>query len=261
MTDIIQKKGQTSAAQIIGSPDRLLEIAVSNNADIEKLERLMALKERYDAEEARKAFYAAISEFQGIVPTIKKTQNVSYTSRKTNQQTDYNFAPLGSIVEQIKSPLHACGLSYRFEQKMERGIEITCIVTHFHGHSERTTMLAPADQSGNKNSIQAIGSTVTYLQRYSLISALGIATADQDIDAQVDISTDQSKNVQDDIQKLEKAETLPELMSTWAQVYKKNRGNQSIPRLTEVYQERKSRLSDNPQIEAQTERTESVQAG
>jgi hypothetical protein len=39
---------------------------------------------------------------------------------------------------------------------------------------------AGADQSGAKNSIQAIGSTISYLQRYTLKAALGLAAANDD---------------------------------------------------------------------------------
>ena len=43
-------------------------------------------------------------------------------------------------------------------------------------------MSASADTSGSKNSIQAIGSTVSYLERYTLYAILGLASADQDDD-------------------------------------------------------------------------------
>ena len=46
-------------------------------------------------------------------------------------------------------------------------------------------MTALADKTGSKNAVQAIGSTVTYLQRYTLIGALGITTADDDMDARI----------------------------------------------------------------------------
>lgn len=40
--------------------------------------------------------------------------------------------------------------------------------------------MAGRDESGNKNSIQSIGSTVTYLQRYTLKAGLGLAAASDD---------------------------------------------------------------------------------
>lgn len=76
-----------------------------------------------------------------------------------------------------------CGLSYRWEiADKEKLIECTCIVSHVEGHSERTTMTAEHDGSGNKNAIQQRGSSITYLQRYTLIGSLGVTTADEDAD-------------------------------------------------------------------------------
>jgi len=43
-------------------------------------------------------------------------------------------------------------------------------------------MQSGPDQSGKKNNIQAIGSTTTYLQRYTLLAATGLATKEQDND-------------------------------------------------------------------------------
>jgi hypothetical protein len=57
---------------------------------------------------------------------------------------------------------------------------VTCHVSHEKGHRESTSLTGPEDVSGGKNPIQTIGSTVTYLQRYTMVSALGLSTADQD---------------------------------------------------------------------------------
>jgi hypothetical protein len=54
------------------------------------------------------------------------------------------------------------------------------------GHSEENTLMAGKDDSGNKNGIQAIGSTVTYLQRYTLKAALGLAAGADDDGAKSD---------------------------------------------------------------------------
>lgn len=61
-------------------------------------------------------------------------------------------------------------------------VKVTCRITHVLGHYEETALSAAKDESGGKNSIQAIGSAVTYLQRYTLLSLLGLATKEQDND-------------------------------------------------------------------------------
>jgi len=160
---------------VSNSPSKLMEIALNQNADVEKLEKLMAMQERWDANQARKQYFEALTEFQSKCPVIKK--------KKAGH--NYMYAPLSDIVAQIKEPLKSCGLSYRFEQCHNNAIEIACVVTHVSGHSERATMKSDADSTGSKNMIQAAGSAVTYLQRYTLISALGITTADEDMDGRI----------------------------------------------------------------------------
>ena len=159
----------------VNEPTRLIEMAINQNADIEKLERLMDLQDRWNADQARKAFNVALANFQAICPQI----------RKLKQGHNYKYAPLADIVAQVKTPLSASGLSYRFEQDHSNMISVTCIVSHTDGHSERTTMTAMPDGSGSKNQVQAIGSTVQYLMRYTFIGALGITTADEDIDGRL----------------------------------------------------------------------------
>jgi hypothetical protein len=71
---------------------------------------------------------------------------------------------------------------------------VTCIIAHSAGYSEENSLSAPFDPSGNKNPLQAIGSAQTYLQRYTLKAALGLAAAKDD-DAR-SVST-QSDNTDD----------------------------------------------------------------
>jgi hypothetical protein len=54
-------------------------------------------------------------------------------------------------------------------------LHVGCVLSHSDGHEEETWLSAPDDHSGNKNDIQAIASTATYLQRYTLKLALGLS--------------------------------------------------------------------------------------
>lgn len=156
-------------------PMRLLELAINKDADIEKLERLMAMQTQWDERNAKREFLAAMARFQSRCPDIKKMK----------QGHNYKYAPLSDIVAQIRDLIAECGLCYRFEQDHEKGIRVTCIVSHESGHSESNTMVAAPDTSGSKNAIQAIGSTVQYLMRYTLVGAFGITTADEDMDGRL----------------------------------------------------------------------------
>lgn len=167
------------------SPMDLLRLATEQGADVDKLEKLMALQERWQANKARAAFFNAIGEFQSACPDLRKNKKVEFTT-KSGGTTSYNYAPLADIDRQIKGLMKEHGLSKRWEFEDKPGeLRVTCIVTHKDGHSERTTMTSPADPSGGKNDIQARGSSIEYMKRYTLIGALGLATADQDIDGRL----------------------------------------------------------------------------
>lgn len=185
MGELIQRDSEPSRAITIQPQDtasRLIEVALTSGADIDKLERLLVMQQTWEAGQARKAFFQALSGFQSNLPPIKKTKTASFPTR-TGHMT-YNYASLDDIAEAIRFSLKEYGLSYRFEQKFEQGgcIWVKCIVSHKDGHSEECSMPAMADTSGQKNVIQQIASSITYLRRYTLTGALGIATTDQDLD-------------------------------------------------------------------------------
>lgn len=159
------------------TPAQLLSQAIEKGMGVAELEKLVALQERWEANQARKAFFQAFTGWQTESPDIRKTKEVRFN------QTAYNYAPLADICRQIGPALKKHDLSYRWEiQDSATEIKVTCLVSHVDGHTERTTMQGAPDSSGNKNSIQARGSVIEYMKRYTLIGALGLSTADSDID-------------------------------------------------------------------------------
>lgn len=156
------------------TPMTMINIAVEKNASVEQLTQLMELQERYEANEARKAFNAAMTAFKANPPEIFKKKAVSFN------QTSYKHATLDHVANQISAAMAVHGLSFRWDVDQSDKITVCCVIMHELGHSERVSLTAPADDSGKKNSIQAIGSTVTYLQRYTLLAATGLAAQDDD---------------------------------------------------------------------------------
>jgi hypothetical protein len=160
------------------NPAQLLTLAVDKDLDIDKLGKLMELQRQWQADQDRKSFFESLATFQSKCPEIRKNKQVAFGDTK------YQYAPLSDIERQIKDLMKECGLTKRWETKEDSDkLVVTCIITHVSGHSEQTAMSAKADDSGKKNAIQARGSSISYMQRYTLIGALGIGTADNDIDA------------------------------------------------------------------------------
>lgn len=160
------------------TPMTLIERAVASGAPIEQLQQLFELKLRVEADEARKAFSIAMSDFKRNPPQLNKNKHVKFG------QTEYDHATLDHVVDAITPALSQVGIRHRWEtdQKDAGWVTVTCILAHEMGHSESTTLKAQVDSSGSKNAIQAIGSTITYLQRYTLLAATGLAAAGTDND-------------------------------------------------------------------------------
>jgi hypothetical protein len=173
-------KADQATAMTAVTPMQLLSMAVAQGADIDKLEKLMALQERWEANNARKEFDNAIAAAKSEIKPIVKRREVDFTS--TKGRTNYMYEDMPLVAEEIDPILSKHGLSYRYRSSQEGNkVSVTCIIAHRAGHSELTTLSAANDESGNKNSIQAIGSAATYLQRYTLKLALGLsATKDTD---------------------------------------------------------------------------------
>jgi len=150
-------------------------VAANGNMDVGKLKELLELQERYDATQARKAYTVAMAAFKADPPTIIKDKQVSYG------QTSYKHATLSNATSIINKALseHGLAASWITEQNGKE-IKVTCRIVHIDGHSEQTSMEAPPDDSGKKNPIQQIASTVTYLERYTLFAITGLAAQEDD---------------------------------------------------------------------------------
>ena len=173
------------------TPADLLQIAVSKGTDLDQLEKLMNLQERWEAGEAKKAYVSALSKFRSECPTIARTRE-AHNSK---------YAGLAETIEEIKELMSANGLSHSWKVgQNEQLISVTCHLTHIGGHSETSTMSASPDTTGSKNAIQAIGSTVAYLERYTFFALLGLASREMDDDGAGPteyITEEQVANLQD----------------------------------------------------------------
>lgn len=153
------------------TPMDMLNQAVASGANIETLTKLMDLQERWEKNQARKEFDAAIAEAKAEIAPIV---------RNATGHNNKRYADFSAIARAVDPVITKYGLSYRFRTEQTDRIHVTCILSHKAGHSEETTLAGPPDSTGSKNAIQAIGSTLTYLQRYSLTQALGLAASNDD---------------------------------------------------------------------------------
>lgn len=161
-------------------PMDLLQRAIASGTDPVVWEKLMGLQERYEANQARKAFDNALASAKAEFTEIKKTHLVSFTTKMG--RTHYYYEDLSDIARAVAPALSRYGMYYRWSTAVlpDDKIIVTCIVCHREGHRVENSLPGMSDTSGGKNAVQATGSVCTYLQRYTLKAALGLAAEDDD---------------------------------------------------------------------------------
>lgn len=166
---VIQANEATTVLQVIQ------KAASDPSCDIEKLERLMAMHERMQAKQAEQQYADAMAAMQQELPAI---------GERGNAAGRYTYALWEDINEKLKPILAKHGFSISFRMpRCDKGIEVEGVLTHRAGHSERTTIVLPADTSGNKNAVQAVASSVSYGKRYTAGALLNYTTHGEDDDA------------------------------------------------------------------------------
>ena len=177
-----------SASTVLALIER---VALDPRANVEKLERMMAMYERLKGKEAELEYNAAKGRILKKLARIKivKTRPVLYEIEKGNPQKGtyeaFKYAPLEEIDKHLR-PLLAkedMDLSYSDEPREGGGILIRGRLKHLPGgHHEDSFMPAPLDTTGGKSDVQAVGSTNSFLRRYVACNIFNIVVIGDDDD-------------------------------------------------------------------------------
>lgn len=166
---------QMAPAMIPTNPAEMLYLAMSRGSGMDEIQKFMDLKDRWEASEARKAFVLAMSRF--------KANDIHVSRDRVNIQYSSRYTTLGNLVSTVTPFLSQNGLSASWDiDQSSAKIKVICIITHSMGHSESVWMEAPPDNSGAKNPIQQIKSTITYLKACTFESICGLASTDANLD-------------------------------------------------------------------------------
>lgn len=128
------------------TPLSLIAAAIDKNLDTDKLEKLMLLQERWQANEAKKAWSEAMAACQAEIPAVLKNSH--------NSQTDSDYASFDSLNEVIKPIYTAHGFSLTFDEDApaDKGTMYYIDCAHAAGHVERRKLFLANDGIGVKGS-------------------------------------------------------------------------------------------------------------
>ena len=154
--------------------------AAADGADLERLEKLMDLHERWEDRQASNAFTLAMSRFKSEVMQVWKTKHVDVPGG-----AKFNHAQLADYCDAAIPNLSKYGLRHRWKTEQDASVSpmritVTCIISHELGGDEETPLFGPPDTLGNKSPLHAIASTVALLERYTFAAATGLAAREMD---------------------------------------------------------------------------------
>lgn len=193
----------------------MMQVVVARGGSIDELNKLVDLRARLKAEAAEEAFIAAMAEFKKNPPVIVKDNHVEFGTGKGS--TSYYHATHFGVTHAIVADLAKVGITHRWDCEQHDGkIAVTCVLTHSAGHSQRTRLEASYDNSGGKNSIQAIVSAKSYLERHTLTAATGLSTKDQpDDDGRGFEPSEADKLLDQFIREAEATKTDADALAVW----------------------------------------------
>ena len=207
---------QESAPAVQITPAAMLQLAASKDVDPDKLQKLMDFAERWQANAAKMAFNTAMMAFK--TDALRISRNITYSDGPLKGK---KYADLFGVVDKLTPALSSHGLSASWKvTKDDPGwLEVTCTIRHEAGHSESVSMGGEPDKGPARNAITARGSSMTYLERYTLLAAVGMAVAGQDDDAQQAGALD-DKVVTERLDWIRCAADLSELERVYKNAYK-----------------------------------------
>lgn len=226
----------TKTAIATTTPADLLRIAVESGADLDRLERLMSLQDRWEAKQAKQAYDIAFAAFKAEAVVIAKGKDVSDGPLKGKK-----YAELHDVVNAVTPALSKHGLSssWKLTRDEKDWMEVTCYLRHVNGHEESVSMGGPPDVGGAKNAIQARASTKTYLERYTLKAITGLSEQDDDKDGNSPPGMDQRLLVDQFLAQVRDAKSETEVRQIWAvaaaalRAVKATEGHKEVKKLVE----------------------------
>ncbi len=111
-----------------------------NQIDVDSMRQLLDMHREEEDRQAKRALNAALAAFQHACPVIIKAKGIPDNQGRIK----YKYAPLETIVMQVKGLQHEHGLSYHFDTTDESGaVVVTCTITHIGGGTHSSSARMP----------------------------------------------------------------------------------------------------------------------
>lgn len=185
---------------LVGILSFIERCALNNEISVEKMNQLFDIQERLMNKQAEIEYNISFAEMQAELPPIP--------ARKKGQTAKHFTKGDANIL--VNPVLKKYGFALNFTTTQDNSfIKVRATLRHRSGFSEINEIILPADKGGNKTSVQEIGSSQSYGERYTMKAILNLTIIDDDTDdngdAQVKKTNSFQNNVAADSKKAAKA--------------------------------------------------------
>lgn len=158
--------------------DTIRSAALDPNVDVAKMHGLLDVQERLLNKQAEIDFNADFHALQSDLPRITKDAKILHKGVLVSTYAKYE-----TIDSVIRPLLAKHNFSLRFNTETQgQVIVITGTLSHRGGHSVTDKIPLGIESSGAKNSVQGVGSTITYGKRYLVGMLLNLVFEGEDDD-------------------------------------------------------------------------------
>jgi len=198
------------------TPMQLMQLAIEKEGSIDVIERLAKLQMQFTDRDDKIAFRGAMTKFKEELPRIIRSRPIVDKEGKEK----YKVVALEDVADPVMKALVKLGITYRYKTAdlPDGRIRVTCILgmqgTAYE--EEGATLAAPPDTAGGKDPLKAVGSTVSYLEKYTLLASVGMHVYGADPEA---VSPHLPEEVTRTILAMMDAETLDELQALYKPAY------------------------------------------
>ena len=168
----------------VGSIARIMEMVAMQPGSMDTMKALAELQYRAEDRNARKAFVRSLNAFRAECPQPKKTkENEQFKVTRNGVKVNSKYSPLDEIDRTVRPFTSKHGLTWTWDTIIdETHMHVICKIQYEDGHSDSSKVSMPYSSNAGASPQQKYGATQMYGMRYSLVAALGITTADEDLD-------------------------------------------------------------------------------
>jgi hypothetical protein len=174
----------TRVAPAQGFGEQLMKVLSDPNITADKLQVVLQMQKDILADRRREAFQTAFVAMASKMPKVDKNGVVELITKEGKRLGSYKYVLWEDLDDIIRPILQDFGFALTFSQLQsgKGAVIVRGELMHIDGHSISSEREMPPDTGPGRNSLQAIGSSISYAKRYIAEGLCNIVRKGEDDD-------------------------------------------------------------------------------